>query len=137
MKTLIITCIALSLSILTGCQNMRVKEDVSTAPIGGYILPQTHYTYPNSNVTPLGPVKGRAMATGTLHDFPNISKAINDAINKAIRKSGGDLLINTTVGGNLNTYSKFEGGKLKIRYEAFVEVQGTAAKMEIGKQKLR
>ena len=137
MKTLIITFIALSLSILTGCQTVRVKEQVSTAPIGGYVLPQTHYTYPNSNVTPLGPVKARAMVEGTLHDFPNITKAISDAINKAIRKSGGDLLINTTVGGNLNTYSKFENGKMKVRYEAFVEVQGTAAKMEIGKQKLR
>jgi len=137
MKIALLFGLVLSLILSTGCNTVRVKERVSTSAIGGYIMPQTHYTYPNSNVIPIGPVKGRARARGDLESFPDINGTIKRAIDKAVQSSDSDLLINALVGGTLTSYTKMDGNNFKVRYELEIQVQGTAAKMEIGRQNLR
>jgi hypothetical protein len=91
--------------------------------------PQSHFDYPNSNVIPLGRVTGEASYT-TIFSMPFadsdlIKAAIKDALQK---KPGADMLIN---------YMEFQDRTdVFIVHILTVRVEGTAVKMEIGKQKL-
>jgi len=59
-------------------------------------IPQTHFTYPNSNVIPLGETRGSATklcGLGFQWAAPGGEEG-NRAIEEALRRKGGDLLIN-------------------------------------------
>lgn len=115
--------IALSASLLvaaTGCTRVFLT---------GFDA-QSHYDYPNSNVIPLGKVEGESSKTFILSppliDAEMQEAAIKNALSK---KPGADILIN---------YTEFQ----EITPVLFIttlkyRVEGTAAKMEIGTQKLR
>jgi hypothetical protein len=107
-------------TILTiGCTNHFFKA----------FRPQSHFDYPNSNVIPLGRVTGEASYT-TIFTVPwvdsdLIKQAITDALQK---KPGADMLIN---------YMEFEDRTdILFIHIVTLRVEGIAAKMEIGKQKL-
>nr|VFK53138.1 MAG: hypothetical protein BECKTUN1418F_GA0071002_101711 [Candidatus Kentron sp. TUN]VFK53976.1 MAG: hypothetical protein BECKTUN1418E_GA0071001_101911 [Candidatus Kentron sp. TUN]VFK56073.1 MAG: hypothetical protein BECKTUN1418D_GA0071000_10417 [Candidatus Kentron sp. TUN] len=91
--------------------------------------PQSHFEYPNSNIIPLGKVKGEASESFFLTPPIPSSRLQKAAIDNALEKKvGSDILINF-----VETYD--------ITSVPFIttltyRVEGTAAKMEIGSQKL-
>ncbi len=92
--------------------------------------PQTHFSFPNANVTPLNKVTGDATKVKLLMPpFINselVNQAYNDALSKA---SGADGLINVDI------YQKQTS--LYIIHIMKYYVEGTAVKQEIGKQVLK
>lgn len=90
--------------------------------------PQSHFDYPNSNVIPIGRAVGEASVT-KIFDFPFPTADIEEeAIKNALKQKGGDILIN---------YVKFyDRTSILFIHTLTIRVEGTAAKMEIGKQKL-
>ena len=82
---------------------------------------------------------------GNLDEFPDISGANKRALDKAISSKGGDLMINTIMDGTLYTTTTTTTTTTGYQYDVdmtidyvyTVVVQGTVAKMEIGKQNLR
>ena len=105
---------------ITGC--------TTTTQVG--ISPQSHFSYPNSNVTPLGHVSGKSSSAG-LFAAPGISaEKKEEAINNALaQQPGSDILINYT--------EVYKTTALFIIQVLAYLVDGTAAKMEIGKQELK
>ncbi|MFA6316733.1 MAG: hypothetical protein WC943_04885 [Elusimicrobiota bacterium] len=92
---------------------------------------QSHFDYPNSNVTPLGHVKGTATASGlmpTLQDADMEEKAIA----AALAQKGGDILVDY----HMTTDVKMIPLLVINLYVTTLTVEGTAVKMEIGKQVL-
>ena len=93
----------------------------------GTVVPNTHYVYPNSNVTPLGSTSSQISKFGFF--FPptfktkDLDKLYGDALS---RHSGADLLLDCKVDSK-NT-------SLVIFYFMKTTLAGTAAKMEVGKQ---
>lgn len=90
---------------------------------------QSHFDYPNSNIIPLGKVIGEASATGFMSPPSETAELQEEAINNALKKKGGDILINFM---QFKTRSTF----LFLFETLTLRVEGTAAKMEIGSQKL-
>jgi len=96
-------------------------------------LPQTHFSYPNSNVKPIGPTSGSASEVCGILFFiwgDTDGSTVDDAIANALQKSGGDLIINV----------KMNSGELIIPYIVAIcktTVSGTAATMKVGEQQLR
>lgn len=101
-----------------------------TIASGVWPVPQSHFSYPNSNVIPLGPGKGEATAMG--FGPPDIMDVdlMEAAVQNAIRQKGGDLLVDYYLFYEIKTY-------LPFIYDITWRAEGTVAKMEIGKQKLR
>jgi hypothetical protein len=145
-----------SLVVFTGCgaagvqpnnnhTETKVKVEKRTSSLGSSRLPQTHFTFPNSNVIPIGTASATASVKGNLDKFPDISGANKAALDKAISSKGGDLMINTIIDGTLDTTTTTTTTTtgyqydidINIDYVYTVVVQGTVAKMEIGKQNLR
>ena len=97
-------------------------------------VPQSHFTYPNSNVTPLTRVTGQSETTVKLFMPPSVtSKVTEQAYSDAIAKAAGaDLIIDA------DAYHKVTMVPLLFIYLYFSKymVEGTAATQEIGKQKL-
>jgi len=90
--------------------------------------PQTHYTYPNSNVTPIAHVKGQATKTSFFQPPMVTSSLEHDAIYNALQQaSGADLLVNTFHFKDMTQFMVLPIYTLTYR------VEGTAAKMEVGK----
>ena len=92
----------------------------------------SHFVYPNSNVTPIGEAKGEvSKLCGIL--FVNFGSPTGadqqKAIDQALQTSGGDVLI------NLRTDSKVFLVPMLFSM-CSVNVTGTAARMEVGKQAL-
>lgn len=143
-----ISTFAVILLIVSACtpthttvgQKTTVKTDVTKSSISNMRLPQSHFTFPNSNVIPIGTANGTASRIGDVDNFPDISGAISEAMDKAIASKGADLLINANVNGTLTTITTTtQSGynfDISIEYKYDVVVQGTAARMTIGKQKL-
>lgn len=129
--------VVVSLSIFTGCGPGGVKKQTTTSSTGSMRLPQSHYTFPNSNVTPVGTASAKASRRGNLYQFPNVQAANQEALDKAIESKGGDLMLNATIDGTLTTSTYMTGGDFNVDYLYEVVVQGTVATMEIGKQNLR
>ncbi len=106
--------------------------DACTFGNGAFIQPNSHFAYPNSNVTPIGHVHAkRSTLCGILFVTwnPQYGKLAEEAMNEAMLSAGGDLLINY----------KSETRMFMFPYlfaMCTAEVSGTAAKMEIGKQEL-
>ncbi len=90
---------------------------------------QSHFSFPNSNVTPLGQVKSSLSCWGFLV-FPLESDDALNLVNEAIaQKPGADLMINYVLDTKL-------GGLPPLFYKVDMTVEGTAAKMQIGEQGL-
>ena len=106
----------------TGCTVMHMS----------YPEAQSHFDYPNSNVTPMGHAKGTATTAGMM---PAMQEADleEQAINQALASTGGDLLVDY----HLTTDVKLIPLMFINFYTTTVTVEGTAAKMEIGKQVLK
>lgn len=90
---------------------------------------QSHFEYPNSNITPLGKAAGEASTTSLFTPPYKTAELEEEAINNALKQKGGDILIN---------YMIFEKktSLLFILHTLTLRVEGTAAKMKIGTQKL-
>lgn len=94
--------------------------------------PQSHFAFPNSNVIPIGESQGsHSKLCGLLiFNFGSPSGADQDiATKEALEKAKGDILINVRT--DSNTF--FFPGLFTV---CTTSVQGTAAKMEIGRQQL-
>jgi hypothetical protein len=128
---------AIALFIAAGCAgggNTTVRT--AKSGIGNFILPQSHYTFPNSNVIPIGTATATARRSGTMYSFPDVQGAMKEAIDKAIRSKGGDLMINVSTNGVLTSTTTISGTSYNISYLLEMEVSGTVATMDIGKQNL-
>ncbi len=92
---------------------------------------QSHFTYPNSNVKPLGHATGEASTTSLMPDFndPNLE---SEAISNALSSRGGDVLINY----NERQLVTMVPLLVITIYTTTVQVEGTAAKMTVGEQNL-
>lgn len=97
----------------------------------GMFIPNSKFAYPNSNIEPLGNVMGSASKWGFLAAPPIDQEMLDTSMNNALKQKGGDLLINM----------KMSAEVLMIPvipiYRTELVVQGTAAKMTVGKQELR
>lgn len=94
----------------------------------------SHFAFPNSNVQPLGPAKATVVTDQSIGVPSPIRSGDGDlkAFNAAIGKvSGADLLIDWTMKNEVK-----QAGPLPF-YWTVSSVEGTAAKMEIGRKKLR
>ena len=98
---------------------------------GAWVKPQSHFDFPNSNIIPLGKVTGKASSTTCLMPgFMDVDLE-ERAVNEALKQKGGDVLIDYT-------YSfKSTVPLIPIVFFNDAEVDGTACKMEIGKQELK
>lgn len=99
----------------------------------GIRAPNVNYVYPNSNVTPLGHVKAKSRTSVTIFMAKMFDgKMIDEALAEAAKQKGGDVLINAKIVTKATIIPLF----LPIIINS-LEVEGTAAKMQVGKQELR
>ena len=103
---------------------------------GTRFSPESHFVFPNSNVKALGPVRVKVKSPPTLFVPPPVRTAETDKqlYDMAMRQQqGADLLIDYVVTTKITL--------LPIPYVSVYltehELEGTAAKMVIGKQRLR
>jgi hypothetical protein len=116
---IILLVIAMCL-VFAGCSKTYVTE----------FSPQSHFDYPNSNIIPLGKVRGAATKSAFLMPALPDSALKKEAILNALsQQTGSDILVNYMV---LEKRTDFFG----INSLTLI-VEGTAAKSEIGKQKLQ
>jgi len=99
----------------------------------GGIDTQTHFSYPNSNVTPLGPVSSSFSKTGIIFP-PSVTGAdVKGLMDKALaQKAGADLVINSKIDTKYTIYPLF----FFNIYTVDMTLAGTAANMEVGIQEL-
>lgn len=97
----------------------------------GMFIPNTKYAYPNSNVQALGHVEGSSTRLGFFGAPPVSKEMLDEAVNNALQKKGGDMLINIKMQSNTLLIPPIPVGWTTLT------VSGTAAKMTIGKQELR
>lgn len=91
---------------------------------------ETHFSFPNSNVTPLGQVKS-SLSKWSIGLLPVDSGDALNLVNEAIaQKSGANLMLNYIIDTRITIFLPFV-------YKADMLVEGTAAKMEIGEQELQ
>lgn len=112
--------------MLAGCAGPSVWEPMA----------QSNFAYPNSNVIPLKHTEGASSRTFILpFQVPvlNDARQTQEAINKALQASGGDIMID----GSYRMRSKIVPLFVVTLYTVDVEVDGTAGKMEIGKRNLQ
>ncbi len=94
------------------------------------IQPQSHFDYPNSNVTPLGRVTGKSTRSA-IFSLPDQDSGLEkEAVQSALaQKPGSDILIN---------YKKYvDYTSILFIHTITLRVEGTAAKMEIGTKALQ
>ena len=93
----------------------------------GSVVPNSHYVYPNSNVTPLGHTTAVIKKTGFIVPPSFKAKEVDQLYNSALSKhSVADLVIDYSVDTKVTTFFIFHFLKTTL--------VGTAAKMEVGKQ---
>ncbi len=96
----------------------------------GHFNTESHFSFPNSNVTPLGQVKS-TLSRWSFFSLPVEGDDALNLVNEAIaQKSGADLMLNYILDTKITMFPLFI-------YKADMVVEGTAAKMEIGEQELR
>jgi len=118
MKKIFITLV-LVLFVSAGCSLTVGKFDTNT-----------HFAYPNSNITPLGQVKVATSKTSVLLPPDITYNEVKELIDKGLaQKPGADLIINYKVDTTLTSY-------LGFFYSMEMILSGTAVKMEVGKQEL-
>ena len=118
-------------------RNMRLLLCLSALLMSGctqtYLVgfePQSHFDYPNSNIYPMGHVKGQVSKSAFL-SMPDMSSALKyEAISNALQKQpGSDMLLNSFHTMDLTNHFIIN----TITYR----VEGTAARMKAGEQELR
>jgi len=101
----------------------------------GSFSAQTHFTYPNSNVKPLGYVRAVLSKTSYLVPPTITSEDIINLMNDALaQKSGADLVINYRV-NTINTCYPFD--VMPVFWKTDIILEGTAVNMEIGIKELQ
>lgn len=143
-KIFLLFMVLVSFVAFTGCgggTRSKSETKITKSSTGSMRMPQSHYTFPNSNVIPIGTASGKARRSGDNNRFPDIQSANQEAMDQAIASKGGDLLLNATIDGTLTTktttYIRGTSFSINIDYDYDAVVQGTVAKMEIGKQILK
>ena len=119
---LMIKCVSLGIaSIMMGCTSTYLRD----------LDAQSHFDYPNSNVYPLGHVKGESSKT-SFFTYPMLDGSLqSDAIDNAMaQKPEADLLINAIHFQDVTRLLIFP------IYTVTYRVEGVAAKMEIGSQRI-
>lgn len=102
----------------------------------GYI-PQSNFSFPNSNVIPMNTVQGSTTAVSFGFLPPGLSgSSIETAVNNAKSQAvGADLLLNVVGNVSVTTIPLILiPGSF---YFTKVEVEGVAAKAELGRQQLQ
>lgn len=101
----------------------------------GSFSEQTHFTYPNSNVKPLGYVKAALSKTSYFIPPAITNEDVTNLMNDALaQKSGADLIINYRV-NTINTCYPFD--VMPIFWKTDIILEGTAVNMEVGIQELQ
>ena len=121
--TIFVIVAAVGLGALMGCQAGQVTR----------ISPQSHFDYPNSNVKPLGPVKVKISGRGGWM-FPPMPTGADELklYNAALAQvDGANMLINY-----VQTAKLYNLWILPVWWSE-LELEGEAAKMEVGQQALR
>ncbi len=108
--------------MLTGCA------------VGGTarLKPNSHFAYPNSNIKALGPVKGEASTLSIMMPTILTGAMMEEAYKSALASSGGDMIIDAV---EVSTTRLIPLLYINLYYSTFT-VEGTAAKMDLGQQKL-
>jgi hypothetical protein len=91
--------------------------------------PQSHFDFPNSNVTPLGPVKVEVSGPSNFLKPPDVVTSDSDQLvytAALAQQPGANLLIDYTKIYKSYSFFPFTWSKLQL--------EGTACKMELGKQ---
>ncbi len=112
----------MALSFLGGATGCSIKA--------GHFNPESHFSFPNSNVQPLGQVKATRSKWSFL--FPNVTgddtlELMKEAISQ---QSDADLVVNYVLDTRTTILPIFI-------YKTDMVFEGTAAKMIIGEQELR
>ncbi|MFI3190278.1 hypothetical protein BCS42_06980 [Crenothrix sp. D3] len=113
--------LSLTALLLSGCTQTYVEQ----------LAPQSHFDYPNSNVYPLGFVKGQASTTSFFTPSFKTSALEYEAVSNALaQKPGADMIV--------NSFRFTDVTQLLILpiYTVTYRVEGTAAKMTTGQQAL-
>jgi hypothetical protein len=129
MKSIVLACAvgACALTGLSGC----------VIPAGSSRVNSSHFVYPNSNVTAGQKTHGGATRLcGILFFSWNgfTPSATEDAYRSAIERTSGDLLINASESRSQLILPL--GMILPLFSLCMTDVEGTAARMEVGKQEL-
>ena len=120
MKRISTIFIILGFFVFTGCSLTVGKFDANT-----------HFAYPNSNITPLGHVKVATSKSSILIPPDITYNDVKELIDKGIaQKPGADLIINYKVDTTVTSY-------LGLFYSLEITLQGTAVKMEVGEKELQ
>lgn len=98
-----------------------------------WLYPQSHFDYPNSNITPIGKVHGEASTVSVFFPVMMDADLQEEAYKNALQQKGGDMIIDFLATTEVVMYPIAFINIFKTTYK----VDGTAAKMEIGKQILR
>jgi len=98
------------------------------------LKPNSHFAYPNSNVKPLGPVIGSASTASIMVPTMISGAMMESAYKDALSKSGGDMIIDAVETSTTRMIMTPIG--ISFYFTSF-DVEGTAAKMELGKQILK
>lgn len=100
--------------------------------MGSFVMffPQSHFSYPNSNVTPIGPATGESSTVSLFIPVFWDADMQEEALAKAIKQKGGDMLIDYV---GTTEITMFPLMFINI-YMTTYKVEGTVAKMELGKQ---
>lgn len=117
-----LAAIVVLLATLAGC-SIKVSA----------LQPNTHFAYPNSNITPLGRVSAETSRTWIFIAKAVDQEMMDEVIGKALKEKGADLLINAKVSTTVTMYPL-------IFFNIFtttLKVDGTAAKQVLGQQQLR
>ena len=109
----------LSVMFLSGC-----------SMTAGSFNPSTHFTYPNSNVVPMGYVHVTS-EEDSFFSFPTLTKEkilklLDDAL---VQKPGADMITDYSID---TTYKTF----FLIYNKQTLNLEGTAVKMVVGKKEL-
>ena len=96
----------------------------------GDFIPNSHFAYPNSNVEPLGQVTAEVSKTRFLITKAVDKDFIEEVMNAALKEKGGDVLLNYKMTTTTTAYPFFIT-------TTTLRLDGTAAKMTIGRKELR
>ena len=120
---LIILCSLAMLVLAPGCSTTV-----------GDTYPSTHFTFPNSNVKPMGTVSAQKTKGSVFIPRVFKSKDLVEVMNDALaQKPGSDILINVKADTVL---TQIPIPILTIYFTKW-RIEGTAAKMEVGEKDLR
>jgi hypothetical protein len=119
MKLILLLIIASSVGLLAGC----IVE-------GGRFSPESHFSFPNSTVVPLGQVKATRSRWSVLTPSLSGDDALELMREALAQKAGADLIIDYVLDTTTTIFPPFI-------YKTDMVFEGTAVKMTIGRQELQ